>query len=65
MPKKVYKAKYSGRVYNTREEAIKDNQSWLNAKKLQSRVDNIPYTYIGGFDRENLNINNTTNSNFK
>lgn len=52
MPRKVYRAKYSGRIYNTREEAIRDNQSWLNAKKLQSQVDNIPYTYIGGKTRK-------------
>lgn len=48
MPRKVYKAKYSGRFYSTREEAIKDNQSWLIAKRLQEQTDKIPVTYIGG-----------------
>lgn len=52
MPRKVYKAKYSGKVYNTREEAIRDNNNWLTASKLQNQVNNKPYKYIGGKTRK-------------
>lgn len=45
---KKYKAKYSGKVYNTREEAIEDNASYLKAKKLSEQTKNTPITYIGG-----------------
>lgn len=37
MPRKVYIAKYSGKVYNTREEAIKDNADFL--RKPLNRFD--------------------------
>lgn len=54
MPRKVYKAKYSGRIYNTREEAIRDNSAYLTAQKLSEQTRNIPVTYIGGKTNEEV-----------
>ena len=47
MPKK-YKAKYSGRIYNTAREAAIDNGNYLKAKRLAEQTNKIPLSYIGG-----------------
>lgn len=47
MPKK-YKAKYSGRIYDNKNDAIRDNTSYLNAKRLTEQTKRIPLKYIGG-----------------
>ena len=47
MPKK-YKAKYSGRIYNTAREAAIDNGNYLKAKRLTEQTNKIPLSYIGG-----------------
>lgn len=48
MPRKVYKAKYSGHTYNTYKEAILDNGSYLRAKRLTEQTNKIPLAYAGG-----------------
>lgn len=52
MGKKVYKAKYSGKVYNTAHEAAVDNANYLRARKLTEQTNRIPATYIGGTPQE-------------
>lgn len=47
MPTK-YKAKYSGRIYANKNEAIRDNASYLKAKRLTEQTKRIPLEYIGG-----------------
>ena len=47
MPTK-YKAKYSGRIYANRNDAINDNVSYLKAKRLTEQTNKIPLRYIGG-----------------
>lgn len=46
MPTK-YKAKYSGKVYNTAREAAIDNRNYIS-KKLSDQTRKTPLTYIGG-----------------
>lgn len=62
MPKKVYKSKYSGRVYNTREEAIKDNRNYISLKKRPISKDVvIPFLYnIENPNYKNVNKKNNT-----
>lgn len=47
MPTK-YKAKYTGHIYDNKESAVKDNISYLKAKRLSLKTTKIPITYIGG-----------------
>lgn len=47
MPTK-YKAKYSGRIYANKNDAIRDNASYLKAKRLTEQTKRIPLEYIGG-----------------
>lgn len=44
----VYKAKYTGKVYNTAREAAIDNRNFLTAQQLAEQTRRIPATYIGG-----------------
>ena len=46
MPTK-YKAKYSGRIYANRNDAIRDNASYLKARRLTEQTNKIPLSYIG------------------
>lgn len=43
-----YKAKYSGRIYANKNDAIRDNASYLKAKRLTEQTKRIPLKYIGG-----------------
>ena len=47
-----YKAKYTGRVYNTRDAAALDNRNYLRAKRLAEQTNKIKPTYIGGSPNE-------------
>ncbi len=49
---KKYVAKLTGRRWNTKEEAIKDNYNYRVAAKLQEQTEKIPVTYIGGTPEE-------------
>lgn len=48
MPRRKYRALYSGHRYDTYEEAVADNASWRLAKRLKEQTDAIKPTYIGG-----------------